>query len=115
MPFVTTMARPFGIVDHGSILALETQRPCQALQFVIGNPLIAVQITLATTWPPLCTRRCACWWPQARRVQLSNTISRRRCSANPVSLKVARVARGLDQKVQDLVSAMVRVWKNSAA
>jgi uncharacterized protein (DUF302 family) len=97
----------FSTSDHGSLLRL-VGRPRKAVQYVIGNPLFAVEMTRhaigAALYAPL-------------RVLIYETEDGRTCIAydRPSSLfgqfgdsRVSPMAAALDQKLEDLAAAATR-------
>lgn len=103
----------FGEIDHGALLALAGE-PRRAVQYVVGNPLIAVEMTQyslgAALYAPL-------------RVLISEDEAGRACVEYdlPSSLfgrlgddRIAQVARTLDRKLADLVAAATGVVGRSA-
>ena len=98
----------FGAIDHGALLSLLGE-PKRAVQFVVGHPLVAIEMTRhalgAGLYAPL-------------RVLISETEGGRTCVEYdlPSSLfgrlgddRITEVARTLDQKLGELVTAATGV------
>ena len=109
---IETMAGPsglmlFGITDHGSLLRI-VGRPRKAIQYIVGNPLIAAEMTRhnigAALYAPL-------------RVLLCETDTGKTCIEydKPSSLfaqfghpRVDAVAASLDKKLEQLAATATR-------
>ena len=84
---IETMAGPSGFMlfathNHGALLRLAGQKH-KAVQYVVGNPLFALQMTQHDIRAGLYTPRCECWSTKTSREEPAwSTTSHLRCSAS---------------------------------
>jgi len=95
----------FGTTDHGALLRLASQSG-KRWQYVVGNPLFALEMT-STTSGRACTPRCGCCSTRRAGENVLDMTGHPRCSASFQRRPDAPGRRHVDRKLEALVAAAV--------